>query len=99
MTDAAIRNIIAGEFRAFQQRILQQTVTKADLMSVADRVISYTATKRDQDMIRTMLAEVHAEVKNQQQVIRQHSANIGVLNQSVRTNSDHLGAVWRFVQN
>ncbi len=98
MTDAAMRNIIAGEFRALQQRMLQQSVTKADLMNMTDRILAVTATRRDQESIRALIEDLRSEVKSQQQMIRQHSTHIESLNQNTKNTTNQLGSLWRFVQ-
>lgn len=98
MTDAAVRNIIAGEFRAMQQRMQQQMITKNDLNVMADRILTFTATKQDQAAIRAMLEEVRMEVRSQRQAIKQHSAYIDNLSQNARNNANQLGTLWRFVQ-
>ena len=98
MTDAAVRNIIASEFRALQARMQQQVVTKSDLNALADRILAYTAAKRDQDIIRQMVEEVRMEVRSQRQAIKQHSAYIENLSQSARNNTTQLGTLWRLVQ-
>lgn len=98
MNDAAMRNIISSEFRALQQRMLQQSVTKADLMNMADRILVATATRREQDAIKAMIEDLRSEVKSQQQMIRQHSSHIESLNQNTKTTTSQLGSLWRFVQ-
>lgn len=98
MNDAAMRNIIASEFRALQQRMLQQTVTKADVMNMTDRILAVSATRRDQESIKGMVEDLRAEVRSMQQMVRQHSTHIESLNQNTKTTTNQLGSLWRFVQ-
>ena len=98
MTDAAIRNIVASEFRVLQQRIFDRSLSKADLNGFVNQISVNTATKSDINLIRNALEEIKYELRSQRQMIKQHSMYIESLNQNTRNNTNQLGSLWRFVQ-
>lgn len=98
MNEATIRNIITQELRAMQQRLMQQSVTRQDLNAMVDRMGASAVSKQDITMLRNTLEEVKYALKNQQQMIKQHSIYIETLNQNARNNSNQLGTLWRLAQ-
>jgi hypothetical protein len=98
MTDAAIRNIVASEFRVLQQRILDRTITKADLANCINQMSVNMPSKTDINTIRNSLEEIKFELRTQRQMIKQHSMYIESLSQNTRNNTNQLGSLWRFVQ-
>lgn len=98
MTDAAIRNAVASEFRVLQQRILDRTLTKSDLTSFMSQISANGPTKNDIMVIRNSLEEIKYELRSQRQMIKQHSMYIESLSQNTKNNANQLGSLWRFVQ-
>lgn len=98
MTDAAIRNIVASEFRVLQQRIFDRTLSKADLAGFVNQLSVNAPSKSDINLIRNSLEEIKYELKTQRQMIKQHSMYIESLNQNTRNNTNQLGSLWKFVQ-
>ncbi len=98
MTDAAMRNIIASEFRAMQQRLQDRSVTRSDLNAALDRMSANSVSKQDIILIRNSLEEIKYELRSQRQLIKQHSMYIESLNQNTKNNANQLGSLWRFVQ-
>lgn len=97
MTDAAIRNIVASEFRVVQQRILDRALTKADLANFMNQTSINAPSKNDINIIKNSLEEIKFELRSQRQMIKQHSMYIESLNQNARNNTNQLGSLWRFV--